>query len=204
MRSGDQALAMRVLRMANSAVYARGKIINNLPTAVQRIGITEIRNVALTLGVVHQYQGRLSQFVDPWLFWEHSIACGLLAHAIGKQCSGASRDNLFLWGVLHDLGRLILLDHAAEAYTRVLETAESIERPIEVIERKMLLVDHCEILARAAGTLGIPLTVRGTRCQPSWFTGPARTPWPGPCSRCRHCRPGGSPGARDDAGKQQQ
>lgn len=152
----DQALAMRVLRMANSAVYARGKIINNLPTAVQRIGITEIRNVALTLGVVHQYQGRLSQFVDPWLFWEHSIACGLLAHAIGKQCSGASRDNLFLWGVLHDLGRLILLDHAAEAYTRVLETAESIERPIEVIERKMLLVDHCEILARALEHWGFP------------------------------------------------
>ncbi len=145
----DQALSIRILKLANSTSYSRGHPVDSVKEAVQRIGVHEVRSMVMTLGVFQQYEGGAGEHVDPRLFWGHSIACGLVASAIARARRAGRVDDCFLWGLTHDVGRLILLDHVPNAYSRVWEAADRLTLPLEAIETRMMFLDHCAILERA-------------------------------------------------------
>jgi HD-like signal output (HDOD) protein/CheY-like chemotaxis protein len=145
----DQAMAIRILKLANTSMYARGRPVNDLKSAVARIGVQEIRRMAMTMGVLQCYEGRLAKILHPEAFWEHSIACGLIASAIATLRNSHPDERYFLWGLLHDVGRLTLLEHVPDKYAEVLETARRLHVPLEKVEKKLFMIDHCEILRRA-------------------------------------------------------
>jgi len=145
----DQALAIRILKLANSSAYSRGNQVDTIREAVQRIGVQELRSLVMTLGVFDQFEGAAADRVDPRMFWEHSIACGLAASALAKACQFKKVDDCFLWGMVHDVGRLILLEHVADAYAQVWDAAEKLAVPLEAVEPRLMLLDHCDILDRA-------------------------------------------------------
>lgn len=145
----DQVLSLRILRLANSLAHSRGRQVDTIKAAVGRIGIREVRNLVMTLSVLQHYDGAVSAHVDPHLFWEHSIGCGILASAIARQCGAESPDDYFLWGLLHDVGRMVLIEHLPDKYAQVWETAESLGVPLEAVEAKLMVLDHCHVLGRA-------------------------------------------------------
>ncbi len=152
----DQSLTLRVLKMANSSVYTMGKPINNIKAAVGRIGVREVRNLVMTLNVIQQYEGQISQYLDPQHFWEHSIGCGLIAPTLAKACHSKSLDDYFLSGIMHDIGRLVFLDQLVDKYTVVWETANQYELPLEVVEAKLILMNHCDILQQVLDNWNFP------------------------------------------------
>jgi len=145
----DQALSIRVLKLANSSAYSRGRPVESVKDAVHRIGISQVRSIVTTLVVLQEYEGGVGEHIDPRLFWEHSIACGLIAAAIAKAHGSDRIDECFLWGMVHDVGRLVLLEHAPDAYAQVWEAAQSRSLPLEAVEAKLVLLDHCAVLERA-------------------------------------------------------
>ncbi len=147
--ANDQALCIRLLKLANSSAYSRGHPVDKIQTAVQRLGIEEIRKLVMTLGVLDQHVGSGSTRIDIRLFWEHSIACGLIAAAIARESQFKGIDDCFLWGTVHDVGRLILLDHIPNEYNQVCDVADELVLPLEAVEPKLLLLDHTEILKHA-------------------------------------------------------
>ena len=147
--SQDQALSVRVLKLASSSVYSRGKTIHGIREAVQRVGIAEIRNLTMTLSVMHGYEGRITEHIDPWMFWEHSIACGVIARAVGEALKIKRTDDLFLWGVLHDVGRLMMIEHAPEQYASVWPDGSAECGTLDEEEKKIFNMDHCDVLERA-------------------------------------------------------
>ncbi|RME38539.1 MAG: HDOD domain-containing protein [Planctomycetota bacterium] len=147
----DQALSLRLLKLANSTAYARGRPVDTVLEAVKRIGNTEVRNIVLAISMLDRFHGRIARYIDPWLFWEHAIASGWLARSLAHS-SGQARDeegSYFLWGVLHDVGRLLFLDSVPDQYAEVYEAAEKRRLPLEQVETRMLLMDHGSVLARA-------------------------------------------------------
>ncbi len=147
--ASDQALCIRLLKLANSSAYSRGRPADSVQTAVQRIGVQEVRKLVMTLGVFEQYATNQPSRIDIRLFWEHSLACGLIAAALARECRFHGVDDCFLWGTVHDIGRVILLDHVPEEYNQVCDVADELELPLEIVEPKLLLLDHCQILHRA-------------------------------------------------------
>ncbi len=145
----DQALSIRILKLANSSAYSRGRPVNSVKDAVARIGIQEVRSMVMALGILHNYEGGAGEHVNPRLFWEHSIACGLIASAIAKKRQDSKVDDSFLWGMVHDVGRLILLDHVSDEYGHVWDAAEHLSLPLEAVEAKLMVLDHCDILEQA-------------------------------------------------------
>ncbi len=145
----DQALSIRVLKLANSSVYSRGTPVDNLRMAVGRLGSREIRNLVMALGVLQHYEGRMSEYLDARLFWEHSVACGLIAAAAARACNLQGVDDCFLWGMVHDVGRLVLIEHLPDKYAQVWETARESDLPLELVEARMMTLDHCDTLKEA-------------------------------------------------------
>ena len=114
--SKDQVLAARVLSLANSAYFGAGRSIDNLTQAIVRLGTGSVRNVVITVGFASRMQ-------DPAVYGPHGLA--LVDHALGTAYlariiadqAGISVDEAFLGGLLHDVGKLVILRQAHE-YTR--------------------------------------------------------------------------------------
>jgi HD-like signal output (HDOD) protein len=152
----DQALAIRVLKLANGMTYSRGLRVNSVKDAVRRIGVRGVRDLITAIDVFQHYGESLASQVDANMFWEHSIACGCISSSLAKTCGVPIPDDYFLMGLLHDVGRLVLLEHAPEVYRKVLDCADRLALPLEVIESKLMLMDHCGILERVLNQWKFP------------------------------------------------
>ncbi len=142
----DQAMSIRILKLANSSAYARGKRVTGIKPAISRIGIQTVRKLVMSLDILKQYEGIIAEYIDIKAFWEHSIACGLIASKIGKALQSQFIDDYFLWGVLHDVGRLILIEHIPEKYVEIYKNHRELGLPLNKIEQKQIGIDHCDIL----------------------------------------------------------
>lgn len=144
----DQALSIRILRLANGSVYSRGKPVQDVNEAVRRIGVQEVRKLVLTLDIVDQYRTVNTDTLDARLLWEHSLACGVIASGLARIRGAKTTDDYFLWGMLHDVGRLVLAEHLPEQYGEAVRTARALGLPLEKVEARLLLTTHCELLRK--------------------------------------------------------
>jgi len=145
----DQSVALKVLRLANSTLFERGDPVTSVRDAVLRIGTKNIRDLVLNLELIDSFSGvMISNRFNFMHFWEHSIACGLLAAEIGRLTGELDPDRAFTLGLLHDLGRMVLAEHFAPEYAHVLEVAERLDLPLELVEARLLLLNHADIMDR--------------------------------------------------------
>ncbi len=143
----DHAISLKILKLANSAVYSRGEPLETISKAVMRIGLTQIRQMVMNIGVLDQFsQMEAGRQIDLPQFWEHSIAVGFIAAELAR-CLGRKEPQIeaaFTAGLLHDVGQLIYAEVLGERYGEVLKTAEQRQLPLEQVESQMLLVNHAE------------------------------------------------------------
>lgn len=160
----DHSIAIRVLKLANSAAYSRGDVVDTVPKAVSRIGISQIRSVVLSINVVDSFGAAplCGRIRCAW-FWEHSIACALFASRLARAAGlpPAEADVLFTAGLLHDVGRMILARAVPELYTHVLETAERLAVPVERAEHQFLGLSHAEVTDRIMRAWRFPADLAG-------------------------------------------
>ena len=145
----DQGIALKILKLANSAIYTRGEPVDSVPKAVMRIGLNEIRQAVMNIAVIDKFSAP-NQTVSIPHFWEHSIACGLIAVEIARAHNEKETqlDAAFTMGLLHDVGRMVYLDMLGDKYLEVLNTAQSLQLPLEQVESRMLLINHADAMDR--------------------------------------------------------
>lgn len=146
----DHAISLKILKLANSAVYTRGEPVDSVQKAIMRIGMQQIAQVVQNIGVVEMFDELTDPRISEGLFWEHSIATGLIAaEIVHTQNKGEeAADAAFTMGLIHDVGRLVYADGLSEAYSRVLDEAERLRLPLEQVESRMLLINHADAMDR--------------------------------------------------------
>ncbi len=145
----DQGLALKVLKLANSVAYARGIPVSSVDVAVQRVGMAQIRQMVLNLGVMDRFgAGMKGERLNALKFWEHSIACGLIAAELMRSRGGNADDvdAAFTMSLLHDTGRAVLAEQLGEVYENVMTTADKLQVPLEQVESRMLGSNHAELI----------------------------------------------------------
>jgi HD-like signal output (HDOD) protein len=112
-------MAARVLKIANSAMFSRQREITTLNQAIMIIGFKALKGivVAAALRQINKHLGKMQQLV-----WENSIGCAMAANLICKKLRRPYTDEIFLLGLLHSLGQLVLLvqPDTAKDYRKVL------------------------------------------------------------------------------------
>jgi len=153
----DQAMALKILKVANSSVYSRGDRVDTVQKAILRIGMECIRQTVLNIGVVERFSSpAFKEHVSTAHFWEHSIACGIIAAEIAHAMDGKEADSAFTSGLLHDLGRVIFAEVLGDQYIRVIETARRLAAPLELVETRMLLINHADVMDRLLNAWKFP------------------------------------------------
>lgn len=110
--SNDQGLTTKVLSLANSAFYGLRAQVSSVSRAIAVLGLVEVRNIVLMLGVKHLSRGfELPAGFDLVEYWTHQVAVGMIAKKIARMQREAAPESIFTAGLLHDLGKLITAMH---------------------------------------------------------------------------------------------
>ena len=106
--SQDPILTMKVLRMVNSAFYGFPQEIEDIPQAILIIGLQQLNDLVLANTVISLFDGYKLELFSMEDFWKFSIAGGLSSRIIGNLSTQNFSERLFVGGLLHNIGRLIM------------------------------------------------------------------------------------------------
>ena len=122
----DPGLTTKLIQIIGSPYINLPKQVNNIKTAVVYLGMDTIRNIAISTSAMHFF--KITKSVPEFninQFWYHSYKCGVLARKIAAENNLSNTDEFFLAGLLHDIGRLVLLDNFPEDYKNILKTCSN-------------------------------------------------------------------------------
>jgi len=111
----EPVLSAQLLRLANSAALsAGGRPVDDLPTAIKRLGYALVRNAAIALGIRQLAQNNHQSMMRVPLeeLWRHSIQVAALSYVLAKKLTRLNPDTAMLAGLLHDIGMFYLLARA--------------------------------------------------------------------------------------------
>lgn len=137
----DTAFSTEILTLANSALFSFRAEITSLLQASVLLGFERLKAIALTVGL----RSYVRNFLTPGLLgcWRHSLACALVSEQLAEACN-IERDQAYVAGLMHDIGRLALATIEPVAYKSLLAEAE--EKSIDILgrEEELFGVDHPE------------------------------------------------------------
>lgn len=139
----DQAIAVKVLKLVNSAFYGLPHKIGNLKQAIVILGLNQIRTLVLATSTLQMFQkfGSDHSF-DMQKFWEHSIGCAVAAKVLAETAYLKSPDDVFAGGLLHDIGKLIHAVYLKEEFAAVVADVEESGVSVIASEKRILGYDH--------------------------------------------------------------
>ena len=152
----DPALCARILRIINSSYYGLPNTIQSINLAVNLIGEYDLRNMVLITSVINAMEALLDHGIDMPVFWRHSIRCGISARLMAKLTATPDPELLFLIGLLHDLGQLIIYKNEPELSATVAWHVLNENKKRYQIEASLLGFDHAMVGALLAETWGLP------------------------------------------------
>ncbi len=159
----DPSLTARLLRVANSAAFARGEPVTSVGAAIGRLGMGHVRSLCLAVGIVRAF-GEVGQQLDHKRYWEHSAAVGLVAErlaSLSKRYAQVDGSEAYTAGLLHDVGLLIVDQFFPEDFAGVQEEMEVEKVPRSTVELTRLGMDHGGIAGRVLERWQLPASVRG-------------------------------------------
>ena len=157
--SHDQALMAKTLRLANSPVYGLQVKVTTLTQAITFLGFQATRNLIIAAAVTGCFtEGKCAGF-DFKAFWRHSIATAACAKVLARRMK-FNQDYAFTAGLLHDIGRLVLVTSFPERYALVLARRRESDCELIEAEREVLGVDHVQAGIALAGHWNFSDTMR--------------------------------------------
>lgn len=142
----DQALAAKVLHLVNSAYYGYSKQIKTISRAVVILGFQAVRSAALAISVFDYFQDEeSSEQVDMLKFWEHSIAVGAISKVLAEVYVKQQREEAFIVGLLHDVGKLVEKRYFPEDFEEVCTAAMQQHLSWYQCEKRIFNINHAGI-----------------------------------------------------------
>ncbi len=172
---GDPVLVAHILRRLNSSYFGLSHRISDVRTAVNLLGVREIRNLAITVFMSKMFaeDGSHGTYRREGL-WSHSVSVGVCARLVSRVCGRSMPEEAFVGGLLHDLG-LILLDQTLRRhFVRVLDEIDP-NVPTCEVENQFLSFDHAMLGGYVAQRWNFPQQVVDAityHHQPLSYTGP--------------------------------
>lgn len=150
----DPSLTTQLLRVANSALYRFPNKIETITKALQVIGTRSAYDLALAYGVTHAFSDVEGKAIDLDKFWEQSVSCGLLAKYFAERERIREPERLFVAGLLHNIGELVIVAEKPEDAKRCLAFNARVS-PME-LQEAILGFSYTALSAELIRLWGIP------------------------------------------------
>ena len=154
--SKDPALSVRLLKIVNSSFYGFQARIDTISRAISIVGIDDLKTLILGTSVIDKFNKIPDELVDMTDFWLRSVRCAVIAKLLARECSVLHSERLFLMGLLHDLGSLILYYKLPDESLKVLLAADHDRRLVGGLELEIMGFTHADVGAALIKSWGLP------------------------------------------------
>ncbi len=139
----DQSMAVKILKLVNSAFYGFRSTVSDISNAVVLLGFNTVRNSVISVSIIKAFSDKndLEGF-DITEFWKHSIAVAVTSKRLAEKCRVEAPDNCFVAGLLHDIGKLVLSQYFEDLFKRVWITSQKENLVFYEAEKKEISVKH--------------------------------------------------------------
>lgn len=162
----DPNLSSRVLKVVNSAYFGFPEPVDSISRAINLIGIGQLHNMVLGISAVSSLE--LTNEILPLnSFWRASLFSGVLARLLAEQMQLAKSEHLFIAGLLHEIGHLVLFSKFPLQALAARQVAEEQGKPIHEAEMQIMGCHYGDIGAMLMANWKLPDTLQIlTRNQP--------------------------------------
>lgn len=141
--TSDETLTARVLRLVNSALFGLSQRVSSVQQAVVLLGKESIIQLAIGVAAMTLETSTVDDTsFNREDFWRHGMAVAYIARELGGHCKGVEPEEAFTAGLLHDIGKLVLLSYLGDAYPRIVNTVRLQRQPLHLVERARIGTDH--------------------------------------------------------------
>lgn len=156
--SKDLGMTAKILKLVNSAYFGIRRHVQSPEQAVMFLGLNTIKAIVLSTEIFSQYDEKKLQNFSLEKLYNHSVTVGSFAKIIA-EAEVDNKKNIgdsLMAGMLHDLGKLILIDNLPEQYSLVLEQCQNDGKLVWEVEQDLFGVSHAEVGAYLLGLWGLP------------------------------------------------
>jgi len=152
----DPALSAKILSVSNSAFFGYKTPTQTVHSAILRIGFNTVRDIAFGVSLMTVFEDKdRPGALDYQRVFNHSVTVGLIAQMISRDLKMGFSEEIFVNGILHDLGYLVLNKYFSETYMKVLEI---FHKQVSLLEAEKTVMDftHAEIGSWLAEKWNLP------------------------------------------------
>jgi len=148
----DPAVAAKVLSVANSASYGFPSRVDTVELAVALLGLRETYSIVLSAAVMNLFE--TNQRFNYKNYWEESLNCAGASRIIAEACGKGNDKGIFTAGLLHDIGRIALLETVADMYVKV--DTSLVDQDLILAEQEFVGLSHTEAGFELANNWNLP------------------------------------------------
>ena len=139
------SLTALLLKIINSSFYGFPSKIDKVSHAVSLIGTREISGLALGISILSIFKNIPKEIIDMYSFLKHSLSCAIFSRVLAAHLNYSHTEQLFVSGLLHDLGRLILYIHFPKDSHNIITRARNRSKLLLKEEIDYLGCDHSNV-----------------------------------------------------------
>ncbi|MDX8394871.1 MAG: HDOD domain-containing protein [Mariprofundaceae bacterium] len=153
----DPILAMKVLKMVNSAFFGLSRDVVSIQHALVYLGMNTIKNLAISIASVESLPHKSIAELPIQSFLTHALATAFAAQRLAKDTLKLKNGgDHFIAGLLHGFGKMLLIQLEPVRYTQVLQVSKASERAVVCVEIEQLGVNYAEVGAVLAESWQLP------------------------------------------------
>ena len=142
----DQSLVAKLIKVSNSVLYGGAGEVGSLRQALTRLGTRTVKSLVLATSTRTFFSKKQSATgISSQLLWQHSVECGLAARRVAQEAGYSDPDEAFVGGVLHDIGKLVMLLKLPDEYRKIQKMKKSGNTNELAFESEVLGCDHAQI-----------------------------------------------------------
>ena len=150
----DPSLTTRILRLANSPIYYLQREVTSIQQAIEIIGIRSLYDILMIGVAADTFSKEIQHSVIGRIVWEHSLTVALFARELSQIMGMRGAEEVFICGLLHDIGKIMLLRADGENYPDVLDKKS--ESDLLNWENETFGYDHSQVGAIVARGWKLP------------------------------------------------
>ena len=155
----DQALAVKILKVANSAFYGTLGKVSTIDHALVILGLKEVKAILLAFSVHNFFSADGDDDFDRGDFWKHAIICSHVAKYLARHFNIVDSETVFLSGLIHDMGKVVFDKYLHEEFMEVLQYVSSNNESFSQGEKEILGVTHYQVGAKLLQKWNFPQEV---------------------------------------------
>ncbi len=154
----DAGLTARLLKLVNSPFYNFPSQVDTISMAITIVGTRQLRDIAMAAAITGRFRQIPGDLVSPDVFWQHNLACATAARVIARESTlrDGQHEQLFVAGLLHDIGKMVMYLTCPDLARQVLDLARDPDTELATLEQRVFGFTHGEVGAELLRAWRLP------------------------------------------------